>query len=594
MQPDGPPACPMHVTDMTDLDDPVTTPAEPETAPAADRIRFGSADAVVLGCFLFAAILLYSRLWTDLDHAYLLNSMQDENMFEWFFAVAAQHPGGLLFNNVQNYPVGINMMANTSVLGLGVPLAPVTWLFGPTVTWAVALTGSVAASAGGWYWVISRQITESRAAAVVGGMVAGFAPPMISHANAHPNFAALFVLPFIVGQLIKLVRGERVVRNGIILGVLVAYQVFLGEEPLLIAGTTIVVYALARPSVLNRNLFRGLGIGVLVTLPLVGYPLWLQFFGPQGFSGMNHGAGGNDWSAITGFASASLAGDPALAQKYAGNPTEENAFFGYPLVILVIVLAVWLWQVRRVRAVVITCGVMALLSMGGTLTIAGESTEIPLPWALVHQLPLYDSVIGSRLAMACAPLIGIILAMATERMLTLAEHATHTPLKLLWVGTLLAVLVPLMPTPLVVIRRDPTPAFFTDGVWKDYVGPDRSLVTVPLAGPGYSLPLHWQNDVKLGFPMAEGYFIGPDKEGKGHYGALPTPTSRMLDQVAQTGKIPPIGPAERAQAQADLDFWHAGAVILAHRDKEQQLRQTCEALFGPGRYIGGVWLWLPE
>ncbi|MFD1049204.1 hypothetical protein ACFQ1S_28550 [Kibdelosporangium lantanae] len=107
---------------MTDLDDPVTTPAEPETAPAADqdRIRFGSADVVVLGCFLFAAILLYSRLWTDLDHAYLLNSMQDENMFEWFFAVAAQHPGGLLFNDVQNYPVGINMMANTSVLGLGV------------------------------------------------------------------------------------------------------------------------------------------------------------------------------------------------------------------------------------------------------------------------------------------------------------------------------------------------------------------------------------------------------------------------------------------------------------------------------------------
>src|SRR4051812_21643954 len=181
MQPDGPPACPLHVTDMTDLDDPVTMPAEPETAPADDRIRFGSADVVVLGCFLFAAILLYSRLWTDLDHAYLLNSMQDENMFEWFFAVAAQRPDGLLFNSVQNYPVGINMMANTSVLGLGVPLAPVTWLFGPTVTWAVALTGSVAASAGGWYWVISRHITGSRPAAVVGGMVAGFAPPMISH-----------------------------------------------------------------------------------------------------------------------------------------------------------------------------------------------------------------------------------------------------------------------------------------------------------------------------------------------------------------------------------------------------------------------------
>jgi hypothetical protein len=57
--------------------------------------------------------------------------------------------------------------------------------------------------------------------------------------------------------------------------------------------------------------------------------------------------------------------------------------------------------------------------------------------------------------------------------------------------------------------------------------------------------------------------------------------------------VPAIGQAERDQAQRDLAYWKAGAIVLAHRDKEEQLHQTCEALFGPGRYVGGVWLWVP-
>ncbi|TCO58158.1 glycosyl transferase [Actinocrispum wychmicini] len=559
----------------------------------ARRTRLTAVDAAVFGGYLLAAILLFGRMWTDLDHGYLLNSMQDQNLFEWYFAVAAHNPGTLV-STMQNYPAGVNLMANTSVLGLGIPLAPVTWLFGTTVTWTLALTLSVAGSAAGWYWVISRHITGSRPGAAVGGAFAAFAPPMISHANAHPNYVALFVLPFIVGQLIKLVRGQNAIRNGIILGLLLTYQVFLGEEPLLMAATALLIFGIARPSVWNRSLLTGLGIAALTAVPLLAYPLWTQFFGPQSYSGMFHGPAGNDLAAITGFASASIAGDPT-AQRLAVNPTEENAFFGYPLVILVVVLTVWLWKVANVRALMITCAAMALLSLGGTLVINRVDTEIPLPWQFVHELPIYDSAIGSRLTMACVPAIGILLALATERILTLAAHATHTPLRLLWVGALLAVLVPITPVPLEVVKRQPTPAFFANGVWQDYVGKDRSVVFVPLASTGYSLPLYWQARTGLGFPLAEGYFTGPDKKGKGTYGAVPRPTSTLIDNVARTGIVPPIGEDERAQAQRDLQYWHAGAVVLAPHDRQDALRQTCDALFGDGRYVGGVWLWtVPE
>jgi len=41
---------------------------------------------------------------------------------------------------------------------------------------------------------------------------------MVSQGNAHPNLAVLFVLPLIIGQLLKLRTGERTVRTGVVLG----------------------------------------------------------------------------------------------------------------------------------------------------------------------------------------------------------------------------------------------------------------------------------------------------------------------------------------------------------------------------------------
>nr|WP_157528612.1 glycosyl transferase [Kibdelosporangium sp. MJ126-NF4] len=559
--------------------------------PTTKRLRPNVTDAFVIGCYVLAAVLLYIDMWTDLRHGYLYNSMQDQNMFEWFFAVAAKSPGDALFTTLQNHPLGVNMMANTSMLGLGIPLAPVTWLFGTTTTWTVVLTGGVAGSAAGWYWVLSRHLVDSRTAAAVGGAFCAFAPPMISHANAHPNFTALFVLPFIVGRVIMLARGGSLLRNGFILGLLVAYQIFLGEEPLLIAAAALVVYAMARPSVLSAHLLKGVGIAALVTLPLVAYPLWSQFFGPQSYSSMGHGGAGNDLATLTAFSSYSIAGDPETAGRIAINPTEENAFFGWPLVILVVVLAIWLWRVAAARALVITAGVMAALSLGWLITVDGEQTAIPGPWVFVSQLPLFDSLLGSRMSMACVPVIGILLAMACQRIVTLAANATHIPLRLLWFGTLAAVLLPIAPTPLEVIERPETPAYFTEHMWRDQAGPDRSVVTVPVASPGNSLPLYWQADSGMGFALAEGYFVGPGgKNRKGHYGAVQRPTSRLLDAVAR-GEHRDIGPAERAQAQQDLRFWRAGVVVLGPHERQDQLRDACEALFGPGSYRGGVWTW---
>ncbi|MBB3665399.1 hypothetical protein FB384_004356 [Prauserella sediminis] len=580
------------------------SPAAPSRVRLDTRARGRIADLLVVLACVAAALLVYRGLWQNLDSGYLAGSGQDQNMWEWFFAVAAKNVLTLsnpLHTDLQNHPLGVNLMANTAMLGVGIPLTPVTVLFGPTVTWALTLTGGLAGTAVAWYWLLSRHVVASRGAAAIGAALAGFAPPIISHANAHPNFVVLLLVPLLVHRLLLLARGERPVAGGVILGLLAAYQVLLGEEPLLIAALALtvfaLVYALSRPAEIGpmvRPLGTGIGIGAIVAGAIVAVPLWWQFAGPQSYTGIEHGFQGNDLGAFTAYATASLAGTESSAVDLSLNRTEENAFFGWPLVLVLLGVTVALWRVAAARAVAVSMLAMAWLSTGVLLVVNGTGTSIPGPWLLLVDAPLVSSVLESRFAMACAPLGGILLALATERVLRLPwlrEWAYVA--RVGWFGALLVALVPIMPTELPVAEREPVPEFLASGQWADHVRDGRSVAVVPLPDTGYADPLHWQVSQGLGFPLAEGYFVGPAEDGSGIYGAQRTLLSSILDEVDESGIAADVGEAERTQAEADLRQWRTDLVVLdADHPHAEALRSTTEGLIGkPGQFRGDMWIW---
>lgn len=580
-----------------------------EETPERPR-RFTGADAAIMGGFLLFAFLIYNGLWFDLEDGYLWNSASDQNLWEWFFAVTANsvlHLDNPLTSPFQNHPLGVNLMANTVMLGVGIPLTPITLAFGPTVTWAIALTGGLAGTAAAWYWVFSRHLVTHRTGAAIGAAFCGFAPPMISHGNAHPNFVAWFVLPFIALLVFKIARGQRPVRNGIYLGLLTAYQIFLGEEPLLIFAMVFAVFAIAYFATNYREfpamakpLAIGIGTGAALALVLVAYPLWWQFFGPQSYSAIEHGPAGNDTAAFTRFATQSIAGQPQAAADVSVNRTEENAFFGWPLIVLMVIITVWFWREAFARALAIAMFVMAWLSMGVQIIVVHEETGIPGPWALLADLPLFESLLESRLAMGCIPLIGALLALATERVFATAAKLPEPPgerrfpLRLLWIGAVVAVLLPIAPTQLVVRDRPPTPKFLADGTWRTYVDPGGTVVPVPLPSSGESEPLHWQMDAGLAYSMPEGYFVGPSgpDDKRGRYGAMQRPTSIIFDQIKETGVPATITEAQRMQALEDLCYWNADVLVLIPREHQDALRATVDLLLRkPGEAVDGVWIW---
>ena len=295
---------------------------------------------------------------------------------------------------------------------------------------------------------------------------------------------------------------------------------------------------------------------------------------------------GNDLLAITQFPTQSFGGDLAPGQNVAINITEQNAYFGWPLLAVVAIAGVWLWRNKIARAATITAAVMIVVSLGAELKIGKDATGIELPWEWLGRVPLLESVLETRFAIAAIPAIAIVLILATER--ALRSSTVSTP----WFAGLALALIPLTPTPLPVIDRSPTPEFFSAGSWREFTC-GGSVVVVPLPGPVDARALRWQQAADFQFPIAGGYFVGPvGSEREGKYGPEDRSTALVLAKAQSSGQVPQLDAATRAAVFDDLRFWQADVVVLPQTNKRDVLKTTVDRLIGfPGRQVDDAWVW---
>ena len=217
---------------------------------------------------------------------------------------------------------------------------------------------------------------------------------------------------------------------------------------------------------------------------LLAYPLYVQFFGPDAYSGLSRLIRGysSDLASFVAYSRESLAGSARTAAGLAKNPTEENSFFGWALVVLVIALVWWLRRSIVVLALAALGLLFAVLSLGREVRFDNRGTGVPGPWAALENLPILHSVVPTRWALAITPIIGLLLAYGAERARELAgaHPAARGQVRFVTATVLTMALLPIVPTPLPVARLDPVPSFVTSGAWRPYVTGGRSVVTLPL------------------------------------------------------------------------------------------------------------------
>ncbi|MGC5019060.1 hypothetical protein [Micromonospora sp. DT47] len=598
----------------------------PESDPAVERSGVGGAvvgddpgvrrwegrrwDVAAVLSFVLLAFWVTARFWLRPGIG-VRDNPSDQSQFEWMMAHGARVVTEWVYpfsTNRMNVPDGVNLMANTSVLSISIPMTPATVLFGPHWSFLIFLTAGMMATGTAWYFFLSRVVTGSRGPAWLGAAFCAFAPAMVSHANAHPNIVSQFVVPLIAWRTLRLAEPGRWLRNGVLLGLLIVWQAFINLEILLMTaiglGVVVGALALGRPELrrATKPFLAGLAVAAAFSAVLLAYPIHVQLFGPGSYQGLSRLIRGyrTDLAAFVAFSRESLAGDARSTKPLAKNATEENSFFGWPLVVLVVALVWWLRRSALVRGLAALGVLFAVLSLGREVRLNGRDTGVPAPWAVLEDLPLLHSVVPTRWSLAITPIVGVLLALGAERARQLARRhpAVRPQIRFVTITVLAMALLPNLPTPLPAARLDPTPAFVTSGAWRSYVSGGRSVVTLPLPDTDYPDPLRWSAQTRLEMPLARGYFLAPDTRPRAPepdialFTAPPRKTSSFFDGIAKTGAIPPITPKDRAAAVGDLRYWRAGVVVLGPHPNADALRRAMTDLTGiTPTFTGGVWLW---
>jgi hypothetical protein len=367
--------------------------------------------------YALGSVALWWQVWSGHPTSAMTCACGDPPSFVWFLAwpaYAIAHGHSLFFATQLHYPTGINLLDNTSVLALGVVLAPVTWLFGPIATLNVALTVTPVLTGLSAYAVLRRGLGVGRWAAFLGGLAFGFSPFILRNEAANhlqTSFLALVPLIFWCSYELAVAQRGRWWRWGVALGLLVTVQFFVGTDILLITAITVAIALVLGLGVafwrevrdpddraLSAKLpfaLRGFGAAGLVSVVLLAYPLWFSLAGPEHISGKNyfHPAGNGVLQMLLPLGATHFQAQLWPREGYVGPVGTYEAYLGIPVLL---VLAAAILAVRR--PLVRMCAVMTVitlwLSLGGSITKlanGGEPHWFPLlPWHILLRLPVLD------------------------------------------------------------------------------------------------------------------------------------------------------------------------------------------------------------
>ncbi|MGB8652498.1 MAG: hypothetical protein WCD35_17760, partial [Mycobacteriales bacterium] len=521
--------------------------------PAANGGR--RALAALLG-YLAAAALVTAPILRDPVHSTLGGGGGDLALFLWFLshthaALWHDHGAGLLVTHALNAPDGVNLMWNTSLLLPGALLSPVTELGGPVLTLNVLFVLGPALSAWSAY-LCSGRFLQRTSARLVTGLVFGFSPPLMAASLGHLHLTLLPLVPPLLLLVTDAATGRgRPVRTGLLAGLLVACQLLVGEEVLVLtAGAAVLLLAVL--AVQHRQLVRRRLRAVLVTgltaaattLVLAGVPLWVQFFGtPRLHSELQS----RDQFVLdpvqmvlpTSRVWLSPAGLRTLLPVWHLNASENMGYLGLPLLVL-LVAVVWRW--RRdpvVRTAAATAVGLVVLALGYHLHLAGVRTAVPTPWALSRSLPVVGSALTIRWMLVVTLLVALLVGIAVDRL-----PAGGRQRALGWVLVVLC-LLPLVPRQFGEGSKVAAPAFFTGSA-----GALRgTTLLVPLPRPEIARAMAWHAQTQERSPIVEGYFLGPQRDDKTGFGTYPRrPTARILLSLVASGRSVDVSPTLRLHA----------------------------------------------
>lgn len=584
---------------------------------------------VALVVYTVMAIALFSSTWlhpTTSSVGGIASTQHDSELVMGFLAwppFAITHGYNLFFTNYFDYPGGVNLMWNVSMLLPGVVLAPLTQAAGVVLSYNVLMTVALALSA--WTaFLLIRRLVSSQIAAGVGGALYGFSPFMLGQSLAHPWITVAFMSPIVLLLLDDIVRVQRrrPLFSGVLLGLAATAQLLIGEEVL--ATTAVVGFLLIcvaaglywdqvashiKPAVI------GLASAAVTFALVTAVPVAFQLFGPQRLHGTIQRPNLYVNDALSFFIPSKLflvapPSATALSRKFiTGNVLEDGAYVGVLLSVLLVFVAVRYWDRLEVRLATLGAVLIAILSMGITIHFAGRNTPIPvvvlglafpflrryLPgglmlfltiagWLALSHLPVLNNMLPSRLMLHFFLLAGLLIAVWLDDMR--AWQPRPRALGWLALAASMVLLLPVLPypsTPVVV------PAFF-EGAAAAGIPLGSVALVIPYATRNDARAMVWQAETGMRFRMPEAYALNPQP-----LGALSSPPPSAIQTqtiLVASGHAEPLTDTTRQQILSEIKSWQVQTVIVGPMKNEQPEVDFFTSVFGQApQSVDGVYVW---
>jgi hypothetical protein len=596
------------------------------------------ANAFALVAFTALSALLFAGAWRAPVSTVAGTGTEDIGIIVWFLRwvpFALGHAQNPLITHYLNSPQGVNSMWNASMPVAGVAMWPFTSSLGPIFSYNLLVTLALALSAWCGYLAMRRYV-ENPVAAALGGLLYGFSPYMIAQSQGHLHVTLAFVPPLMLLVLDEIVvRQRRSVRwMGVLLGLLATCQLLLAEELLATEAVTallgiallITLYP-KRLQAHRRHALAALGVAAGVFLALAAVPIGFQFFGPQHVTGavQIRNAYVSDLLGFvvpTAHQQFAPAAAVQLAAGFSGYSSEWDAYLGVPLIGILIYVSVRFWTRPLVRVASTLLVVLAVLSLGTTLHVAGQWTVLPVgalalmapllrrvipvrfglyvfpaTWVGLVAAPILSSALPARLMLYVFLFAGLLLAVFADAWLKAPTLPSPVGggglkallkggglLKALLIGAVLLTLTPQLPFP---AARVDVPTFFTGGGVRHLAQGSVALV-LPYARLANSSAMFWQAASDMRFRMPEAYALLPGPS----FSSPPTATSGLMRTI-ELGEEPPVLSDDlRQQVLGDLAAWDVHTVIVGPMPYRERMVAFFSWLTGTmPRQDGGVYAW---
>jgi hypothetical protein len=488
---------------------------------------------------------------------------------------------------------------------LGFISIPFQLLFGPVATYNLIMTLALGL-VGLACMIMLRGILGGWLGPFIGGLFYGFSPVMLSHSAGHAqiSFAPLIPLLLLLATNILIFQRHSPKAIGLLFGVLVAAQLLLGEEDLVLLLLTCVVLAAVLmvrfPSYIrlkNRYAATALGSAVCTFAVVAAWPVAEQFFGAMQI----HGAIRDTSPYATNLASLvvplpnsiELVPHWALGRDYTWYASigfsQITAYLGVLLVAWLVIVVIVRRRSPLIQVVLACLVVLGILSLGASLHIGGHVVEIWLPWRVLKSSLLFQNVLPTSLSLFLD--LGIAILLCASAM-WVAEWSSLKRRGLGYV-TLGAVLVPLLPTFHYPVYVPTTPSFFTTEAEGVVAGHTVLLSPFPRGtSSDNTAPEVWQAVARDRFNIVGGGIYVRQKSRNAEGIERPTTLNGTLDAIDEGRSYPRQTPAVITAEREDILGWRVRDVIVGPGRGEDIAESVVARVLGvKPRFVGGIYLW---